>query len=345
MMGLHARSAHAIARPPARRDPQTAEISRIRPGNFMPNVELTVLLATRNGEQVLPRTLDGYRRVSAPSVKWKIVVVDNGSTDSTPEIIRSFASDLPLQALVQPIAGKNRALNTGLAAVEGRLLVLTDDDTIPSPSFLEAWVKYLDFAPGYGMFGGAITPLFEVRPPKWLVDRRLNFALMFSERDLLEGPIEADDIYGPNMAVRTSVLQQGFRFDEELGPNALDPDYPMGGETDFCRRVASGRVKSWFASEPRVQHIVRPAQLAAAAWAKRAYRTGRGRAHQMWKRGDILAPPTPSWFDRLAMFSPLARHRLASLCVRRLAQGFRDECARRSEVPAVSSLSDAACGG
>src|ERR1700733_8012236 len=101
----------------------------------MPSIELTVLFATRNGEHVLPRTLGGYRRLSAPAVGWKIVVVDNGSTDATPAIIQSFARDLPLQTLRQPVAGKSRALNTGLAAVEGRLLVLTDDDAIPSPSF------------------------------------------------------------------------------------------------------------------------------------------------------------------------------------------------------------------
>jgi glycosyltransferase involved in cell wall biosynthesis len=310
----------------------------------MPNVELTILLATRNGEQVLPRTLDGYRRIAAPSVKWKIIVVDNGSTDSTPEIIRSFKSDLPLEALAQPIAGKNRALNTGLAGVEGRLVILTDDDAVPNPSFLAEWAKYLDFAPDYGLFGGSIAPLFDMPPPRWLTHRRLKFAMMFSERNLPEGPIEADDIYGPNMAVRASVLQQGFRFDEELGPNALDPDYPMGGETEFCRRVASARVKSWFASEPLVHHIVRPAQLTPAVWAKRAYRTGRGRAFQMWKRGDILAPPTPSLSDWLAMLSPLRRHRLTSVCARRLAQGFRDECVRRAAGPSVSSLCEAAFG-
>jgi hypothetical protein len=174
--------------------------------------------------------------------------------------------------------------------------------------------------------------------------RRLQFEMMFSERNLPEGPVDAGDLYGPNMAVRTSVLQRGFRFDEELGPNALDPDYPMGDETEFCRRLASARVKCWFASGPLVHHIVRPGQLTATAWAKRAYRVGRGRAHQMWKRGDILAPPTPSWIDWLAMVSPVARHRLTSLCARRLAQGFRDECVRRTEAPSVSSLSDAARG-
>src|SRR5689334_13990131 len=102
-------------------------------------VQMTVLLATRNGEHVLPRTLDGYRRAAAPSLDWELVVVDNGSTDRTPEILKSFEAMLPLRVLQQSISGKNRSLNAGIQAVEGSLLVLTDDDAIPQSSFLTAW--------------------------------------------------------------------------------------------------------------------------------------------------------------------------------------------------------------
>jgi GT2 family glycosyltransferase len=296
----------------------------------MPNVQLTVLIATRNGEHVLPRTLGGYRRISAPSVGWKIVVVDNGSTDSTPEIIESFKKDLPLEMLEQPVAGKSRALNTGIEAVEGRLVVLTDDDAIPSPSFLEAWAQFLAERGNYALYGGTIEPLFEAPPPKWLIETKQHFALMFGERNLPEGPIEPGEIYGGNMAVRRSVLDQGFRYDEDIGPNGTDPNCPMGGETEFCRRIALSGVGCWFASKPRVQHIVRPHQLTEAAWAKRAYRCGRGRAYQMLKRGQVVAPPSPSLIERLAMLSPVPAHRFKNLCTYHLLQGFRDECAKKA---------------
>jgi glucosyl-dolichyl phosphate glucuronosyltransferase len=295
----------------------------------MRTIQLTVLMATRNGEHVLPRTLESYRRIVAPAVGWKIVIVDNGSTDSTPKIIESFKKDLPLEILQQPISGKNRALNSGIAAVEGHLVVLTDDDAIPDPSFLQAWAKFLESRGDYELFGGLIEPLFETAPEKWLIETRMHFALMFSERNLPEGPTDADGIYGPNMAVRMSIFDSGFRFDEILGPNALDPDYPMGGETEFCRRVAESGAGCWFAREPLVEHIVRAERLTESAWAQRAYRCGLGRAYQMWKRGQIVAPPSPSLIQRLAMLSPVAEHRFKSLPVYHLARGFRDECKRR----------------
>jgi GT2 family glycosyltransferase len=159
------------------------------------------------------------------------------------------------------------------------------------------------------------------------------FASMFSECNLPEGEIDPGAIYGPNMAVRISVFDRGFRFDENIGPNALDPAYPMGSETEFCRRVASLGGRSWFASEPRVDHIVRSSQLRTSAWAEPAYRTGRGRAYQMFQRGEIPDLPGPLLTDRLAMLSPFPRHRLASLCARSLARGIRDESNKRQNQP------------
>ena len=105
----------------------------------MSKTELTVLMACRNGERVLPRTLEGYRRLEAPPVGWKLLIVDNGSSDATSEIIDSFTRDLPIEILREPVPGKNKALNSGIPAIEGRLAVLTDDDAIPHPAFLAAW--------------------------------------------------------------------------------------------------------------------------------------------------------------------------------------------------------------
>jgi glycosyltransferase involved in cell wall biosynthesis len=309
-----------------------------RPGlEAMQKVQMTVLLATRNGERVLARTLEGYCRASAPPVAWKLVVVDNGSTDATPDIIEHFKRRLPLESLVEPVTGKSRALNTGLYAVEGRIAVMTDDDAIPSPTFLAAWAKLLDHRTDYKLFGGSIDPLFDVAPPRWLAESKLRFAMMFAHRDLPEGPIGADEIYGPNMAVRTSVLDQGFQFDEKIGPNAEDPDYPTGGETDFCWRVAQSGAACWFAKEPLVHHIVRPEQLILRNWIRRAYRTGRGRAHQMWERGGAIIAPRLSLLQRLAMFSPIPRHRFDGASAYHLLRGFREECARRNAIGEVAT--------
>jgi L-malate glycosyltransferase len=291
-------------------------------------VQFTVLLATRNSEQVLPKTLAGYCDAIRPSCEWKIVIVDNGSTDSTPDIIEYFSGHLPLERISQPIVGKSRSLNAGLKAVEGEFAIFTDDDAVPNVYFLESWIEALRIRTEYGLFGGSIELSFDLLPPKWFHRSTLDFSLLFGERNLPDGPTQWSEIFGANMAVRTSVLGQDFHFDELLGPCSLDSAYRLGEDSDFCRRIAESGVSCWFAKSAVVQHIVQPHQLSAASIAKRAYQGGKGRAYLRLRRGGPDAPPSVSWIDRFKMVSPLPRHRYESSFRYHFARGFRDECVR-----------------
>ncbi len=298
---------------------------------------LTVLIATRNGEDVLPRTLEAYKRLESPGHAWKMVIVDNGSTDSTPAIIASFKNHLPIEMLQEPVAGKNRALNRGLSAIEGRAVIITDDDAVPAPSFLIEWSRCLEKREGYDLFGGTIEPLFEAPAPKWILENRDLRNMFFAVRDLSEGPVGPGSIFGPNMAVRVSVFERGFRFDENIGANGSDPFYPMGNEAEFCHRLVRNGIKSWFARGPQVQHIVRADQLSEAYLATRAYRHGRGIAWLL-REGKFTVPPKirPPFIrelsrlrHRILMFSPFPVQRVKSVCAYHWKCGFRDEWAKR----------------
>ena len=133
------------------------------------DVRLSVMFATRNGEHVLRRTLEGYVNALVPSASWELLVIDNGSTDASAEILESFRRRLPLGVITELRPGKNRALNAGLEACSGQLLVLTDDDAVPEKSFLVAWERVLDEHLDIDLFGGRIRPVFEVPPPRWLL--------------------------------------------------------------------------------------------------------------------------------------------------------------------------------
>jgi glucosyl-dolichyl phosphate glucuronosyltransferase len=303
----------------------------------MSDVALTVLFSSRNGEQVLPRTLEAYCQMNRPPHRWKLVVVDNGSSDSTSVILESFRDRLPLEILEQPIAGQNRARNCGLKALEGQLAILTDDDAIPDPSFLTAWSKYLDQCPDYELFGGSIDPVFDVPPPKWMMRSKSQLGMLFAIRDLPEGPVSPNDLYGPNMAVRASVFVAGHRFDENFGPDGTDPHYPMGAETEFFRRLARCGAKAWFAREPRVHHIVRANQIGWPNVVNRSYRHGRGVARLMREGGEaaplsVRHPTVMHQLSRLRywlrMLSPSPLQRFNGGCDYHWMRGFRDEWAK-----------------
>ena len=306
----------------------------------MPKKALTVLFATRNGEKVISRTLSAYRRLEQSDISWKLVIVDNGSSDSTLKLIKSFQDHLPIEVYIEPVAGKNRALNRGLQAVEGQLIVLTDDDTLPDVLFLQAWAKFINTKSDYGLFGGSIIPHFETPPELWLIADAKQCTMLFGARDLPEGPVEPQEIFGGNMAVRRAILDDGFRFNENVGPNGSESNYPMGGEREFCLRVAQSGVLCWFAKEAIVQHLVRPYQLTDSYLADRSYRCGRGDGYRLKnKNGALDRRERPAfvtgkiaamrrWLSlrcRLQMLSPYRFQRRQGIFSYHWKRGFADE--------------------
>ncbi len=238
---------------------------------------LTVLFATRNRARILRDGLEAYCRLQAPPAGWKLVVVDNGSTDDTPSVLDAFANRLPLHFVSEPKIGKNAALNSGLAIVEGDLTALTDDDVFPYADWLVQLRKAADSNPLFSIFGGVIVPRWEAPPPQWF--EWLNPGPIFTITPpwLKEGelaPYEVTQIMGPNMLVRTSVFQSGARFDPSIGPCGCC--YPMGSETELILRLSSQGHKAWHVSGAIVEHLIRKEQFEKAWVMGRAINYGRG---------------------------------------------------------------------
>jgi glycosyltransferase involved in cell wall biosynthesis len=241
--------------------------------------DLLVVFATHNGADWIEQVLTAYARQEGADFSWALVAVDNASTDSTRAILDRWQSRLPLVVLDEPRAGKNIALNCALAAIDNPAcdFVFTDDDAVPAPDFIRRWKEVMDARPGHGLFGGRVEPGFEAVDET--VPRRYRpwHAEIYAHNCRASGPITPETIYGPNMAVWGELIRRGFRFDEHIGPSSADAAYPMGSETEFCVRVArEAGAKAWFASAPRVRHIVRASQAREAFILARAFRHGRG---------------------------------------------------------------------
>jgi len=233
---------------------------------------LTVLFSTFNGAASLPRLFDGLERQAPPPGGWKLVAVDNGSTDGGGELLRARAGRLPLTVLTETRPGKSRGLNAGLAFVEGDLVVFTDDDVALPPDWLVSMRRLADSQPDYDIFGGAIEPIWPYPPPDWIA--RCAPQDYFAWTHFEEGPTAATAVWGPNMAVRRPVLE-GRRFCESIGPDG-GAKYAVGSETELLMRAAAAGHRCWHAPDIVVGHIVEPHQLTAKWLLQRAYNHGRG---------------------------------------------------------------------
>jgi len=235
---------------------------------------LTVLLATRNGARTLPRVLEAFVCLQAPRGGWKLVVIDNASTDQTSAIVHSFRERLPLTYTFEENLGKNFALNSGLAHLEGDLAVFTDDDVFPKTDWLIRLQAAAEIERSYAIFGGVVLPHWELYPPNWVSWAPTTVAFALTDPRWENGPTRPEFILGPNMAVRVEIFRAGYRFDSTIGPRG--GDYAMGSETEFVLRLARQGHKAWHVRDAIVEHFVRSYQLQKSWVLGRAVRYGRG---------------------------------------------------------------------
>ena len=236
---------------------------------------MTVLFATRNRARLLRRVLDTFTLLEPPPGGCKLVVVDNGSTDDTQTVLADYRGPLPLEHLQESRLGKNHALNTGLNAAEGDLVVLTDDDVFPRADWLARFRAAADAHPDFDIFGGAVVPRWESAPAPWIL-AWVPLAPVFTltHPGLREGPTGAHNVYGPNMLIRRALFEEGQRFDTTIGPQGSS--YAMGSETELVRRLLRHGHRAWHVQDAIVEHFIRAEQLSQRWIMARAVRFGRG---------------------------------------------------------------------
>jgi glycosyltransferase involved in cell wall biosynthesis len=179
---------------------------------------LSVVVCTHNRSEYIEECVqslwESCQRLSGP---WEILVVDNQSTDRTPEILAELAGRLGIRVIVEPHLGLNRARNTGIRLAVGDVIAFLDDDVIVSLEYAPGiWRAFADRQ--LDLAGGPLLPKWEARPPFW-VDRRLYGILALMEtRSEVEGK-GYPRAYGANMAFRRKVLQWlgDDPFNVELG--------------------------------------------------------------------------------------------------------------------------------
>ena len=100
-----------------------------------PGVLVSVLVPTRGGRQRLTTLLG--RLEAQDEQRFEVVVVIDGDVDDSEGMLRRRVTGVPLQVVTFPEnRGRSAALNAGLAAARGRVLVRCDDDLEPGPDFV-----------------------------------------------------------------------------------------------------------------------------------------------------------------------------------------------------------------
>jgi hypothetical protein len=245
---------------------------------------ISLIIATRNRHQFLPACLDRVAALEA-HFPWELIVVDNGSSDRTAEVVAAFLARgrITGQLVSEPRPGLGRARNAGIAAARGEILAFTDDDCYPREDLLERLVEA--FAePELGVLGGRVLLHDPTDAP---------VSILVGERcvRLPRGGVVAPGfVLGANLAVRRAALRCIGGFDPMLGAGT---PFPCEDIELVARVVAAGWSGGYFPG-PVVYHHHRRKPGPDIDRLRRQYDYGRGAYFAKF----ILTPGQRSTFSR-----------------------------------------------
>ncbi len=160
---------------------------------------VAVLVPVFNEEKFIRQKLENILKVDYPADKLTHLVVDNGSTDRTAEIVQGY----PV-TMLQCERGKNKAINAGLAATDAEIIIVTDVDTSVEPSAVKEVVGLLQG--DVGAVSGLVTLRHERIP---YMKSKLRFHVSDWEMRHTEGLVDsACSLDGRFLAFRHDLVEK-----------------------------------------------------------------------------------------------------------------------------------------
>ena len=185
---------------------------------------VTVLMAVYNGQQYLRRAVDSV--LAQTFTDFDFVVIDDGSTDGSAEILRAYAAADPRVRLIsRPNRGLTPSLNEGLRAAAGRYVARMDSDDVCLPERFAAQVAFLDAHPDVTLVGTEV----ELIDPAGLPIRTMP------------------QLWGDHASIDRALLTKGwplvhpavmFRRDAVMALGGYDERYRTNQDHDLFLRIA-----------------------------------------------------------------------------------------------------------
>ena len=136
-------------------------------------IRATIQLCTYNRAALLARVLDACFDQAIEEDAYEIVLVDDGSTDTTRDVVDEARrrATCAFTVISQANAGLARARNAGIARASAQRIIFIDDDVLPLPNFVEEHLRGADRHRNAIVRGGAIevNDLDELPPPIWSI--------------------------------------------------------------------------------------------------------------------------------------------------------------------------------
>jgi glycosyltransferase involved in cell wall biosynthesis len=204
---------------------------------------ITVAICTRDRVVLLEKAV----RSVLPQISddTELLIVDNASTDDTPEIAARLAAANPrLTVYREEQLGISAARNTALKKAHGEFVLFLDDDETAEPDWLATYQRFLSAPPSekIAAVGGTVLNEFEIALPKWA-----NASATFNHGNAPKCLPHRGSLYGGNAAYRRDTALAAGMFDTQLG---------RGEDSDLMLRLQEAGHEIWWLPGAAIRHYV-----------------------------------------------------------------------------------------
>ena len=243
---------------------------------------VSIIIPAFNAERTIGLTLQALvdQEYGGPR---EIIVVDDGSTDATAQIIKSFDN---VTYIFQSNQGPAAARNRGFQASMGAFIFFTDSDCVPEPSWIENCLEGFTSAAI-----GVVCGSYGIANPQHLLARCIHAEIIFRHRHLMPELPKAFGSY--NFCIRRNLFSSVGGFNTAYR-NA------SGEDNDLSYKIINSGARIYFARHALVKHFFPTRigkylkeQFSHGFWRSQMYRDHPhmviGDDYTFWK--DIIEPP------------------------------------------------------
>lgn len=200
---------------------------------------MSLIICTKNRAAQLQQCLNEIANASVPPCEWEIVIVDNGSEDSTGSVIKEFAaaSALKVESVYCKNPGLGLARNFGMAAAKGEWLLFTDDDCYVEKEYFQNFFGFVQISATSAeakdiRYGAGTISLYDQRHDPRIARLEIDKIRLIQPNSMMPAGV----VQGANMFFHRSVFQRAGNFNEKMGsgtPFACE-DIEMAARASFA---------------------------------------------------------------------------------------------------------------
>jgi len=234
---------------------------------------LSVAICTRNRSALLDQAISSLAKTKTPLSHFEILIVNNGSSDNTEQVIERWQKQLPnLRSVIENEAGLSCARNRALKEAAAPWIAFTDDDVRIPPNWIDEILAEINSSRTDAICG-PIELEFESKPEPWLNHKLPRSYLaefnLGSASRFLNFP---ETPFGANMAIQKELAIKIGGFSTQLGRrgNSL----VSCEEIDFFHRFNAGHYRCFYRSTAKVLHFVERERMTKQFLRKRVFAQG-----------------------------------------------------------------------